>query len=224
MTGATLALALTPLVDAGRIAANNQVARVLAGETEAAELPLWQMAHDWGQGGLDALTRLEAHAEETGDTDLSNRLQLARSATSRWQMTKDVVDVTDDQRKELIELLPVQPAGATVTADDFRGLKRFQLLRWIRGCKRLLPDGSAGCVLIRGALGVTSDEAAELALLLFREGRDGAQLETLALRFGPDGADMLDRIILDRIILDRGPPAQQQTKEQVEALLAAAQA
>ncbi|UWR61586.1 DUF4153 domain-containing protein [Phaeobacter inhibens] len=219
MTGATLALALTPLVDAGRIAGNNQVARVLAGETKAEELPLWQMAHDWGQGGLDALARLDAHAEETGDKDLSKRLQSARSAATRWQMTTDVVDVTDDQRKELIELLPVRPAGALVTADDFRGLKRYQLLRWIRGCKQLLPDGNAGCVLIRGALGATSDETADFALLFFREGRDGAQLESLALRFGPDGADMLGRVILER-----GTPVEEWATEQVEAALAAAQA
>ncbi|XHE54019.1 hypothetical protein L0Z66_10160 [Phaeobacter sp. BS34] len=56
-------------------------------------------------------------------------------------------------------------------------------------------------------------------MLFLREGRDGAQLESLALRFGPDGADMLGRVILER-----GTPVEEWTTEQVEAALAAAQA
>ncbi|MFV1594230.1 DUF4153 domain-containing protein [Phaeobacter sp. JH20_36] len=218
VTAAALALILTPVVDAGRIAAKSQVARVLAGEAEAAELPLWQMAHRWGTAGRDGLEQLAAYAEASGNTDLTMRLQEARSAATYWELAADVQDVTDDLRRDLLEVMPVQPAGAAPTPEDFRGLRRYQLVRWIRGCKQLLPDGAAGCVLVRGPLGVSADAADDQALLLFREGRNGAQLESLALRFGPDGAEMLGSVLL-------GEAARtEQTIAQVEALLAAAQA
>ncbi|MFS4582536.1 DUF4153 domain-containing protein [Phaeobacter sp. C3_T13_0] len=212
-TLAVFTIMLTPLIDAGRISTNSQIGRVISGEAEAADLPLWAMAHRWGTSGLEGLEMLDAHAIATQDTGLSDRLRFARTAATLWEAERDAQDITADLRTELTDLLPVRPKGATVGVDFFKGARRHQLVRWIDGCKRQTSDGGAGCVLIQGALGAATDAentTGQHALLLFKEGRDDERLASVGMLSTSEGIVVSGSVVLGQEKLEPG---------QAEALL-----
>ncbi|MEY8839480.1 hypothetical protein AB9K41_10670, partial [Cribrihabitans sp. XS_ASV171] len=142
------ALWLTPAVQVYRMSAQSQVERFTNGRAEAADLPLWQMQHDWGRAGRAALAQLEAGA----DPELADLIAFAREADSRYAFERETLTVRRPGRvQELVDLMPVLPEGARLGPDDLAGVPDFRLETLTEGCRRLLPDGRPGCVLIRGA-------------------------------------------------------------------------
>ncbi|NJM82961.1 MAG: DUF4153 domain-containing protein [Tabrizicola sp.] len=154
----TAALWLTPLLDAERISARNQLARFEAGQTPLDQLDIYQIG-SWGAAGEAALAALEAKAKEPGQEALANRLAPdAAVPPSREALVA-----------ELIPLLPLQPPTATGTRDVLIGaLVDYELADWIASCKRLQPDGRAGCVLVVADL--LPDQPGEEGMIILYQG------------------------------------------------------
>ncbi|OUS39135.1 hypothetical protein A9Q94_00140 [Rhodobacterales bacterium 56_14_T64] len=139
---------LTPLLNTDRISANSQVARYLDGGLPIEDLPLWQMQFEWGRSGQAAIAALENSS--TGQSlELVERLQRLQSAKSRWEFSHSVQDDRLDTLKaELVELMPIRPKGQELQIEDLKGLQVNQLSPWVAGCRRNLPDGRPGCVMV----------------------------------------------------------------------------
>ena len=184
VTAAWLAILLSPLADAGRISAASQIARFNAGEIPAHELPLWEMAHDWGRAGQAALATLEAAAQAQGDGDLLERLEIARAADTRWEALAAREPNTADLAARLSALLPVRPAGQVIDADYFSEIEAFNLNRWISSCELVLQNGRRGCAAIvepLGPLGVGEQVGGDTTLLVLVPPHDLTRLEFVPL-------------------------------------------
>ena len=132
------ALWLTPLLNAERISAQNQLQRFLDGRTEIADLDSFAF-QQWGKPGAAALAVLEVRAQQPGQEALADRLNGVRPDTS-------------DQASlaaELAALMPVQPATATATRDLLlQASEIYQLEDWQRVCKTALENGKPACLMV----------------------------------------------------------------------------
>lgn len=155
MAGLTIVLSilwLSPVLDALRIASKDQVRRFDQGQISQTQLPLWEMAHDWGKPGHQALEVLAQRARDSGDAVFEDRISKAHGADSPFQFDlKATTEAAPELAQRLAEIMPVLPGGAKLEADDLRGLTDFDLRRWLAGCNRSLVDGRPGCVFVRGA-------------------------------------------------------------------------
>lgn len=182
MAGVTIALSilwLTPVFDALRISSKDQVRRFEQGQTTQTQLPLWEMAHDWGKPGHDALEALAEHARDAGDTAFEARISKAHGADSPFQFDlKTTTEAAPELAQRLAEIMPVLPQGAALEADDLRGLTDFDLRRWLAGCNRSLIDGRPGCVLVRGDFS-PSLSADQQGIVVFLNRNDGVSASFL---------------------------------------------
>ncbi len=138
---------MTPVLDAQRIAVASQIARFQGGAVSLDGLPLWEMAHDWGKAGRRGLARLE----EGAGPDLAIRIEKARASNSRFRFTRDVrEEELPAKAAELARMIPVSPTDKTLGTDAFSKMPAYRINDWTEGCKRLMPDGRAGCVLVVG--------------------------------------------------------------------------
>ena len=164
------ALWLTPVLNAERISASSQVSRFAEGEISVGQLPLWELAHDWGHAGQAALETLSVIAQEDGATDLAARLDVLAQAESRFEFERSI-----DAQTALAGLdawvpqIAVRPEGAIrLTPDMFADLPDFRLLRWQEGC--LSTAGTQpGCVWVTGDF-LPGAGAQAQAILLYRSG------------------------------------------------------
>ena len=171
VTIAISAAFLTPLLNTDRISANNQVSRYLDGRLSLDDLPLWQMQNEWGRAGQAAIAILE-NSSEGPSAELAERLQKLRSTDSHWAFVREEAnDLLAVLKSDLIELLPVLPAGQVLKVGDLQGLGLYQLRPWVAGCRRILSDGRPGCVLVLDQFLPNSDRQ---GLLLYRNS-EGSQ-------------------------------------------------
>ncbi len=135
---ALAAVWLTPLLNAERIATNSQMAR-FAASGDPAVLDIWALGQ-WGKAGAAAKAALAVIAKEPGQEALANVL------------AGDGLDETvslDSARADLIAVMPLQPASATVRRDAFlAAADLYDLQSWAQSCKTLMPDGAPGCVMV----------------------------------------------------------------------------
>ncbi len=188
------ALWLTPALNAYRISADSQVARYTAGTADAFDLPLWEMAHRWGRAGQAGLDRLaQASGGDTGPASLAARIALVRETTSRYRYNLDLDQVRAPQiAAELAHLISVRPEGAlTLSAADLADLPLYRLTDWIEGCKRLLPDGRTGCVLVAGGFSPAAPPERQ-GMLLFPDGRGGTRANHVMRQ--PDGSILVREV------------------------------
>lgn len=154
MALAVIALAvlwLTPVLNAERLSARDQVARFAEGRTEAGALDLWTLRHDWGHAGRAAVARIEAMAAGHPEEELlRERIRLSASAPDRVAFGTVVSDPgTIATRAELKEVMPVVPSEARAEFDRY-------VLPWyagsvaafLEGCRDLTDTGRPGCVLV----------------------------------------------------------------------------
>ncbi|MCE8545630.1 DUF4153 domain-containing protein [Ruegeria pomeroyi] len=161
------ALWLTPLLDSLRISTASQVARYADARAERAELPIWEMTHDWGHAGQAGLAQLRDLAVARGDAGLIRALDRAREVDSRYLFETPELPLNADLVPELVARMQVRPKEEGLSEADLDGVPQHQLQIWRDGCARPLPDGRAGCVLIRGALSpVVSAENQAIVLYL----------------------------------------------------------
>lgn len=134
------ALLLTPVLDPLRIAARSQITRFEEGKTPAGQLDLDAFAH-WGKAGAMALVRLEALAKEPGKEALADRLAMRGEPAKAPDTTTQLAD--------LAALMPLRPRDATAVRDEVLAtLWPQEVETWLAHCRRKMPDGAPGCVML----------------------------------------------------------------------------
>lgn len=175
---------LTPVLDPYRIAANSQVSRFVDREVPLAQLPLWEMSHFWGKAGEAGLARLEAMQSRPDHAEIMERIAEARAVDSLYQFERAIeIRELPARARTLADLMVVQPGGDRLPPASFAALDPYQLTRWLEACERRLPDGRAGCVMVRGAFSPEAAEGAE-AMLLYLEETNLARANYVALSDG----------------------------------------
>jgi len=140
------ALWLTPAINPEAIAVRSQMARVVAGLVSPEELPLWQMAHEWGRPGQAALAELRTRAAEPEHEVLAARLLALDAAQSRWQY-ENSFDAPDPTLARAPEV-PVLPQGRVVPDALWRALDDGARASVLETCARSTPEGHPGCLLV----------------------------------------------------------------------------
>ncbi len=175
---ALAALWLTPVLNAERISARDQLARFEAGRTSVEALDIAAIGR-WGKAGAAVIAALEEKAKAPGQEALAARLanpgaEPGMSGDKRAEMVAD-----------LTSLMPLQPASATGTRDMiFAAMQEYELSTWLDACKRVQTDGRPGCVLAVADLLPTMP--GEEAMVVLVEAGDYAQV--YGLYFLADGS------------------------------------
>lgn len=175
---ALAALWLTPVLNAERISARDQLARFEAGRTSVEALDIAAIGR-WGKAGAAVIAALEEKAKAPGQEALAARLanpgaEPGMSGDKRAEMVAD-----------LTSLMPLQPASATGTRDMiFAAMQEYELSTWLDACKRVQTDGRPGCVLAVADLLPTMP--GEEAMVVLVEAGDYAQV--YGLYFHADGS------------------------------------
>ena len=190
------ALWMTPLLNAYRIATASQIGRFESGRATLDQLPLWELAHDWGKAGQAGLARLEAMTGHPDHAELVQRIATVRTRANPFQYEQAIAGRSAPHRAvELAALMAVRPEGAALAPEVFADLPSFRLDQWLEGCQRPLPDGRPGCVLVRGAFAPVG--AAELqGIVLHLDAAGGARANFLLLR---EGAPPVVREVYDPV-------------------------
>ncbi len=132
------ALWLTPILNADRISARDQLARYDAGRTTVADLDI-DALRLWGLAGQAVLAELQERAKAPGQEDLAARLAGVSDPGGSGKAAAIAV---------LAALMPVQPAGATGTRDSLlAAADEFHLQTWADTCGRKDRAGRPGCLM-----------------------------------------------------------------------------
>ena len=137
------ALWLTPVLNAERISARDQLARFDAGTTPIEALDP-NAIRSWGKPGSAVIAELEARAKEPGQEALAARLagEFPGPAVDREALLASVKEV-----------IPVQPATATGTRDTlFAAAPDSTLQDWQRVCEAVPTPDRPGCLMVVGDL------------------------------------------------------------------------
>ena len=178
---AVAALWMTPVLNAQKISVNSQIKRFAMNQSALDQLPLWELAKEWGkagQAGLDRLLAMTGHAEFA---ELAARIGEVRKSNSRFQFrTAEREREAPDLAMELAEKMIVLPAGeGALDISAFAGLEVYTLRSWVNGCRKTLSGGQPGCVMLRDTFlpaPVVADQAA-----VFYLGPDGRVQTRLAI-------------------------------------------
>jgi hypothetical protein len=205
------ALWLTPVLNAERISAADQVARFEAGKTTVDTLDIEEIGQ-WGRPGDAAIAALRAKSEEPGQGALAALFAEGRpSAEGASEEQKAIL------REKLVRLMPLQPSTATGTRDTLLAAAQdYELSDWISACERTQADGRPGCVMVVADM-LPTRPGEEAALMLLRSEKYGEAYglylqddNTLAQRslIRPNGSYPESDVIWDmmRQFQDASPP------------------
>jgi hypothetical protein len=133
------ALWLTPVLNAEKIAASNQLARFADGRATAESLDIYALGR-WGIPGDEALAALAVKAKEPGQEALA---RLLAGETEPQSVDQPALAA------KLALLMPVQPASATGTRDMLlAGADTFLLESWTGICETKLETGAPACLMV----------------------------------------------------------------------------
>jgi hypothetical protein len=163
------AVAWLSVLNPQAISAGNQVARYAEGRTKLADLDLYTL-DDWGYAGAGARAKLEAIAAK--DASLANLL-----AENQAGQRHNGADNSAARRAALALEMPVRPVGADASS-VIAAMTEWTLVETLASCRRVLPDGSPGCVLIFGDF--WTDQAGNEAILLRDSGSNFPGLDGFA--------------------------------------------
>jgi Domain of unknown function (DUF4153) len=139
---ALAALWLSPVLNAERISARDQLARFEAGTTPVEALDVDAIGR-WGRPGADVIAVLEERAKAPGQEALAARL------ANPWAPVAVEGAAREAQLAELVAVMPLQPPTATAMRDVLlMALAAPDISLWTDACKRVLEDGRAGCVMV----------------------------------------------------------------------------
>ena len=176
------ALWLTPLFNAERLSAQNQLSRYVAGLTPVADLVLFAR-EGGGRAGAVVLASLAERAKDPAEAALAARL--AGEPDPGGQATVAAVAA-------LVAVIPVQPPTATATRDTLlAGAPDYQLRDWREVCSRLAGDGGPACLMVVADL--LPRFPGEEALLMLE--RDPDYTEIVGLYLNQDGT-LISRAVL----------------------------
>ncbi|MES2916746.1 MAG: hypothetical protein V4753_16645 [Pseudomonadota bacterium] len=168
------ALWLTPVLNAERISAQSQLARLNAGTTPVEALDVAAL-QSWGRPGKEVMAALEAKAKEPGQEALAERLagDLPASGLDREPVLAAV-----------LAAMPVQPATATGTRDMLVGAAEDYMLEdWRLVCEAGPVPGLPGCLMVVADL--LPSRPGEEALLFLVRSVD--YVEVVGIYLGDDG-------------------------------------
>ncbi|MBU2981832.1 DUF4153 domain-containing protein [Lentibacter algarum] len=150
-TCAGAVLWLTPLINAERLSAKSQLARFEAGETEVKDLPLYELAHDWGKPGEATLAALE-----TSDNDaLKEKIADARKAQSIWSFRREQDTVSLQNRREaLAPRIAMRPQTAALS-DILDGMPDYALRSFENNCPKATEPSCVILMLPENAMSQT---------------------------------------------------------------------
>ena len=172
------ALWLTPLLNPERLSTASQISRAQAGAAHE-DLPLWEMAHEWGIAGQRGLNRLEAAAKAAGNEDMLAQISHARLAPSRWDYFERHAS---DDTTSLDGVVPLRPEGSTLPPGALDGLDPEERRRIREACSRRLTGGHPGCVIVIAPFEPT--ETADRAIGFYATAEDAARLVAYRLHEG----------------------------------------
>lgn len=167
---ALAALWLTPVLNAERISANDQLARFEAGTTKVEALDVWAL-QSWGKPGAEVIATLEAKAKEPGQEALAAALkgQVQGTVTDRAALVAD-----------LVKAMPLQPATATGTRDTlFAAVEDYLLQDWKGVCEARLDAATPSCLMVVADL--LPDLPGEEAMLFLQRSADYTEVSGLYL-------------------------------------------
>jgi len=146
---AMAALWLSPVLNAERISANNQVARYMDGKTHLDVLDLETLHRDWGVAGQRAIARLQADPEAPASAALKARIAtlLAESgSTSDRRALREAREISS--RERLAATITVLPEGARLPDGLMEALRPFEMERMLEACARVDAAGQPGCAAV----------------------------------------------------------------------------
>lgn len=171
---ALAALWLTPVLNAERISAQDQLARFTAGQTPVEALDL-DALRSWGKPGAEVMAALDTRAKEPGQEALAARLAGTAPATGVNR---------DELLASLAAAMPLQPATATGTRDTLLdAADDYMLEDWLRVCEIRLSADQPPCLMVVADL--MPNLPGEEAMLFLQRGADYVEISGLYL--GADG-------------------------------------
>lgn len=174
---------LTPVIDATRISAQSQLARIESGGLEPREMALWELAQLWGHAGQAALDRVSVSAEAEGDVSLTRAVAQARETRSRYGFEQATRETGSDEMAETVSAtLTLMPGARTVPIEALDRVPGFLLSEWARACDTEIGDGRPGCVAVTGPFHPGIGE--EHGFMLLHMGADRLQVQGIVLRDG----------------------------------------
>ena len=174
------ALWLSPLLNAEAISARSQMQRFAEGSASLAELPLWELQHDWGRPGQAVIADLRLRAGLPGQEPLAARLAELAAARASWEFydqppAPEGSDATLTRGAEV----PVLPASGAMPDQLWLSLGRDTRQDVLTGCDRRTPAGHPACLLLLAELAET--HVGDEAVLIFDTGKTTVFDATLAL-------------------------------------------
>jgi hypothetical protein len=153
---------LTPLLNAERLSARDQLVRIASGEVSAEEADLWFLGRELGRPGEAALAEL---AEGAGEA-MAERLALLERADDRFDFEEagprpEGPAEGEDPRETILARATVQPEGRTLTAELLAGAYLGDLRAWSEACAETTAAGNPGCAVVFADLvpGTAGEEA-----------------------------------------------------------------
>ncbi|WP_172293453.1 DUF4153 domain-containing protein [Pseudoruegeria sp. HB172150] len=203
ITIALAALWLTPILNAERISARNQMARFDAGKVAAEDLDLWFLGREIGVAGEAAIAELAAIEHPEADV-IAERLALLEAADSRYAFERtDTGPTQDSLREEILVTAPVVPEGGRLPDGLLDRAAPYDLQQWAEACREKTPAGNPACLFLAADLDLESP--GDETLLVWKNGpyvyvtalKDGTRQSPAFLR---GGAVSLQPQVIDDIL------------------------
>lgn len=146
---ALAALWLTPVMDAEKLSADAQLERILDGRATPDQAAIWELTHEWGRAGEQALDTLRTTADYPARTQILALIERAEQSGSQWDFQDEIKQQkVPEQAQELLAMVPVYPEGQSLPKRAFEGLHSYQMGRVRKGCETLTDDGAPGCLFL----------------------------------------------------------------------------
>lgn len=172
------ALWLTPLLNSERMSVASQLDRARAGGA-VEELPLWEMARDWGRAGTAGLAELRALESHPEHARLVAQIERAEATQLEYEFRQESEEAS---QVSLHEIVPLRPVGVRLPEGSLDRVSIYERMSLREGCARKFSDGQPGCVLVVADFDPTVEEIE--GILLWRSGHSSVQV--LGLRIFPD--------------------------------------
>jgi hypothetical protein len=157
---------LTPVLNAERLSANSQIARLATGALAAKDITMWEY-QDWGLAGARLIAAINEKAALPGHEDFA----AAAANTDRYGTTN--LAARAQSIAALQAEMPLQPVGATARRDQFlNAMSEYDLAEALASCRITMPNGAKGCVMVLADLlpAFSGDEA---IIVRYQEGGYG---------------------------------------------------
>lgn len=170
---------LSPIFGPEQISARDQVTRAADG-VKASELPLVELAREWGHPGKTALAEIRENRPD---------LIVEIDATLSGQPKRRVSNA--EQRQRFEQILPIYPADTDRAELSLDKLKTWEVETALSGCDQPVPEGP-GCALF--ILPADLRDGKIRAYLFYRAGSNGVVAKPLVKK--GDGFESSGRVSL----------------------------